>query len=168
MLSKQSSAAAKRHEIYKSQWHQKGRRYTATSKRLDNDHARHFLNWCDICKVVKVVHRNQSDNHYIHYLVKYCTAVCTTTTRAQLTNALFPSLSRSRTHTHKYMHTYTHTHTHNMPWTNSCSLHACCCLFHWKPLNQSNIITARMSDRLLIFFLQHMLSLNSKVLENTG
>ena len=30
---------------------------------LDNDHARQLSNWCDICKVAKVVHRNWSDNN---------------------------------------------------------------------------------------------------------
>ena len=28
-----------------------------------HDHARHFLNWCDICEVAKVVQGNRSDNY---------------------------------------------------------------------------------------------------------
>ena len=39
------------------------------------DHTRHFSNWCDICKVVKLVHRNQSALY------------TTTTTRALLADS---------------------------------------------------------------------------------
>ena len=39
------------------------------------DHTRHFSIWCDICKVVKLVHRNQSALY------------TTTTTRALLADS---------------------------------------------------------------------------------
>ena len=36
---------------------------TAAITTTTSDCARHFSNWCDICKAAKVVYGNRSDNH---------------------------------------------------------------------------------------------------------
>ena len=62
-------------------------------------------------KVVKVVHRNRSDNH-----CNWSDTVVHTTTRTPLANTEFHSLSSTHTHTHTHTHTphtrNTHTHAH--------------------------------------------------------
>ena len=80
-----------------------------------SDHARHYSNLCDINKVVKVVHRNQSDSHWNQ------SSTWPSVLLLELywqTNTLLPSPSRTHTHTHTRTHGHTpmdtHTHTHTM------------------------------------------------------
>ena len=112
------------------------------------DCAGHFSNRCGISKVVKVVHRNQSDNYFnqsdtLPYIyIYYC---CTAST-------LFPSPSSACACTHTW-HRVMHTHMHCV-----CQ----CCIFLFLELVKQN---NRLIDQLLIsgiFFI-----LTGKMLEIT-
>ena len=61
-----------------------------------SDHTRCVSNQCDIYKVAKIIHWNQSNN-YCNWSDTINNAIYTT--RALLKNTLFPSLSRTHKHT---------------------------------------------------------------------
>ena len=67
-----------------------------------SDHARHFLNWCDIYRVMTVVHRSWSDNHY------------------KQSNTQLPTLKHTHAcHMHTHSHAQTHARTHTCAHTQT-------------------------------------------------
>ena len=127
------------------------------------DHARHFWNWCNICKVVKVVYRNQTDNlcnwsdtwlpvfyhththPYMHTCTHTCTLTCTQT-HTDVCTCLHACMHIStQTHTHKHTHTLCHTVLHlktkkKKKWSNKIT--AVCLIFFWYML----FLTSEMVD----------------------
>ena len=71
-----------------------------------SDNTKHFSKQCEICEVVKLVHRNWSDSHCNWSDARqlyYCSL-------ALLANTLLPFLPKAHTHTHTRTHTCRHTH----------------------------------------------------------
>ena len=123
------------------------------------DHARHFWNWSNICKVVKVVYRNQTDNPcnwsdtwlpvfyhtHTHPYMHTCTLTCTQT-HTDVCTCLHACMHIStQTHTHKHTHTLCHTVLHlktkkKKKWSNKIT--AVCLIFFWYML----FLTSEMVD----------------------
>ena len=95
--------------------------------RVGGDHARHLSSWCDIHKVMQVVHG--------HWSVSHCKWSDTRLSILPLVKTLLPShleqththtYTRARTHTHTHTHCHAHTHTHTH--THHAHIHATCIL----------------------------------------
>ena len=104
-----------------------------------SDHARHFLNWCDIYRAMKVVHRSWSDNHYNQSYSHSCLHSHTRMPHAH-------SLTRTNTCTHA--RTRTHSNTCTSTPTPPPLLH----LFGFRFLELVKQITASTSHQMPTLF----------------
>ena len=81
-------------------------------RHITSDHVRHFSSRCDIYKVVKVVHRNRSDN--------YCNRSDT-----RLSILLLLQHTHTHTHTHTYARTHANSRTHTPHALPMCVFFVC-------------------------------------------